>query len=103
MTDTNPHALEAGQGENVAEFPIQEPRNHKISIQVGYGPSIQEFEVNSTDTVREVLGNPYIQEIIGFSSDGNKIVTVNGRDAQYGDVLRNGDQLEVVKRAGEKA
>lgn len=91
--------------DNVAHLPVRDEAglSRKISVQVGYGPNNQEFEIDRGNTVQDILKDGFIQEIIGFSGGSNETVVVNGDTVGRDHVMRPGDRLEVIKRAGEKA
>lgn len=74
-----------------------------IGVNVGYGPSAQEFQVKPGSTVADVIDNAYIKEVIGFSGGKGESVTVNGQPSARDRVLNPADRVEVIKRAGEKA
>lgn len=75
----------------------------KIHVTVAYGPAVQEFNVLDGLTVAQVLVDPFISETIGYNGSDVTTVTVNGSPASFGDVIRSGDSIEVIKRAGQKA
>ncbi len=82
--------------------PAVEPSGF-ITVQVAYGPNMQEFELRKGDNVAAILGNTYISEIIGFRGGSGESVTVNGKTAATDYVLSPGDRVEIIKKAGEKA
>lgn len=53
-------------------------------------------------TVGRILDDSYVREVVGFSG-GADTVFVNGGQVGRDHVMRPGDRLEVIKRAGEKA
>ena len=75
----------------------------QVNVTVSYGPTSQEFELPQGATVDSVRGNSYIKEVIGFKGGDKEIITVNGRAATPGQTLRPGDNVEVIREAGEKA
>ncbi len=75
-----------------------------IGIKVSFGANSGDFEVKQGATLADALRNTFIREMIGFKGGRDEIVTVNGKKNVGSDqVLQAGDNVEVIKAAGEKA
>ncbi len=104
MRDTN-EAVE--NMDNIIRLPVPErntdpaPEPERFSVQVGFGPESREFEFSRGDTVRSILNNGLIKELIGFR--GGEGIVVNGRTVDPNYFLNPGDHVDFVKEAGTKA
>ncbi|OGI15743.1 MAG: hypothetical protein A2878_02970 [Candidatus Moranbacteria bacterium RIFCSPHIGHO2_01_FULL_54_31] len=72
-----------------------------VNLTLSYGPTSQKFNATGK-TLGEFLGDGDVGQVMGFSNawDGN--VLVNGQPATRDYQLQPGDNVEVIKRAGDK-
>jgi hypothetical protein len=75
-----------------------------IKVNVSYGPNAGTFDARPGTTVQELIADGYIQEVCGYTCDAqNNIVTVDGKRAEGSEVIRDGQTVEVIRQAGQKA
>lgn len=97
-TATNP--LDSGPSEVV-----QRPLPEKIAVNVSYGANVKDFSIMGEQTMGQVLADKDISTVIGYGDLGasNVMLIANGELVNKDYVVKTGDQLEIIKRAGEKA
>jgi hypothetical protein len=74
-----------------------------MQITVTYGPNCQEVEVPEDATPQSVMADNFIARLVGYYANERSVALVNGCRAEWNKPLVAGDQLEIVKRAGNKA
>lgn len=81
------------------------PQDNTTSVSLLYGSSYGQFKVPAGATMGEVLADVQIKEQIGYGNlnDPNTMLIANGELVQPDYVVKENDDLEIIKRAGEKA
>lgn len=81
------------------------PQSKQINVTVAYGSNHDKFQVQKGQTMGQVLADVTIRETIGYGSvkDENVMLIANGKEVTPDYVVNENDDLEILKRAGEKA
>jgi putative ubiquitin-RnfH superfamily antitoxin RatB of RatAB toxin-antitoxin module len=77
----------------------------QVKVQVGYGPNYQDFDFNPGTTVREVVEDEMVKGVLNCGDlSGNDVqVCLNGKPGLDTTEIKTGDQVEIIKKAGQKA
>jgi sulfur carrier protein ThiS len=81
------------------------PKSKTIDVTVAYGSNYNKFQVQKGQTMGQVLADVAIRAEIGYGSvkDENVMFIANGKQVDADYVVNENDDLEILKRAGEKA
>lgn len=74
-----------------------------VKVQVGYGPSYQDFDFPPGTKVADVVNDELVREVLGYPTGPDAMTCVNGEQGRDQDTIAQGDQIEVIKKAGQKA
>ncbi len=72
-----------------------------VKLSLSYGPTTQNFDAVGR-TVEDFLGDADVTEVMGYTDPWKGTVLVNGKPAGRSYVIQPGDNLEVIKQAGDK-
>jgi sulfur carrier protein ThiS len=95
--------LKGGQGQLVPQ-PI-----NKETINAYYGGNGGPFQVNAGQSLKDILATSEIRDSCGYTNlqDANTIVCLDGQEIARKDwdktIVKEGQTVEVLKRAGSKA
>ncbi len=82
---------------------ITENRERTMNVVVLYGPNRQEFQVEDGATAQTIMTDRFITNLLGYTPGPNNVVLVNGTRAEWTTSLTANDEVEILKRAGNKA
>lgn len=82
------------------------PKTNLMGVSVAYGSNYDKFQVPSGSTMGEILSDSSIRAQIGYGqikNDEKVMLIANGKEVGEDYVVKENDELEILKRAGEKA
>lgn len=99
-TSTSPLEIAPDESPRVQDLP-------KVLLKsVSYGAGfLENVSVTPGMTVADVLADGVIRDTVGYGNlkDTNTMIIVDGKQVGPEHVIKGGEQVEIIKRAGEKA
>ncbi|MBP9668948.1 MAG: hypothetical protein KBE09_01525 [Candidatus Pacebacteria bacterium] len=83
---------------DIADSPVT---TGSVQLSLSYGPTTQSFDAVGR-TVEDFLGDQDVADVMGYNEPWKGSVLVNGKAAGRTYVIQPGDNIEVIKQAGDK-